>query len=173
MAASPGHSVINSMRRIVQALRHSSRRSEAELGVSSAQLFVLQKLAATPQAISMSDLAALTLTHISSVSVVVSRLVESGLVLKQSSVQDGRRTEVLLSEKGRNFLQNQPRTAQEDLIAAVERLPDGERKILAALLEKLIDDAGFSGTESPMFFEDAVRNHDAREGSFHVAKKDH
>lgn len=158
MTATNGLSVMTSIRRIVQALRNSSRKSESELGFSSAQLFVLQKLTEIEKPVSMSDIASMTLTHISSVSVVVSRLVENGLVLKQPSAQDGRRTEVLISDKGRNFLQNQPRTAQEELIAAVERLPDGERKLLSNLLEKLIEEAGFSSTESPMFFEEVGRN---------------
>ncbi|WP_218110031.1 MarR family winged helix-turn-helix transcriptional regulator [Oligoflexus tunisiensis] len=158
-----GLSVLNSVRRIVQALRISSRHSESQLGLSSAQLFVLQKLSESKTAVSMSELAAMTLTHISSVSVVVSRLADNGLVIKKPSPQDGRRMEVQVSEKGRDLLRIQPRTAQEELIAAVERLPEGERDQLARLLHRLVEEAGFSGTESAMFFEEGDRNSEERD----------
>ena len=39
------HAAMNAVRRIVRALRVSSRASEKALGVSGAQLFVLQQLA--------------------------------------------------------------------------------------------------------------------------------
>lgn len=154
MNENSGTSVLNSIRRIVQALRISSRQVEAQLGLSSAQLFVLQKLAAACRPVSMSEIAAMTLTHISSVSVVVSRLVENDLVNKQPSAQDGRRSEVQVTAKGLAFLQSQPQTAQEVLIAALEGMPEDERSNLAGLLEKLVDEAGFSSTASSMFFED-------------------
>jgi tetratricopeptide (TPR) repeat protein len=63
------------LREIVQALRESSRRAEQRLGISGAQLFVLEKLADAPSQ-SLNDLAARTFTHQSSVSTVVARLVE-------------------------------------------------------------------------------------------------
>ena len=76
--------VLDGVRRIVQALRASSRWAEQHVGLSGAQLFVLQKLAETP-AMSVNELAARTHTHQSSVSMVVSRLVEHGLVTRTRS----------------------------------------------------------------------------------------
>lgn len=155
MTLHSGQSVMDSIRRIVQALRISSRHAESALGLSSAQLFVLQKLSAADRRVSLSELAAMTLTHISSVSVVVTRLVESELLIKSPSPQDGRKMDVQITGKGQAFLESQqPRTAQEELIAAVERMPAWERDLLSKLLEKLITEAGFSDTESSMFFED-------------------
>ena len=48
--------VLDSVRWIFQALRESSRRAERQVGLSGAQLFVLQKLAETP-GISVNELA--------------------------------------------------------------------------------------------------------------------
>jgi DNA-binding MarR family transcriptional regulator len=59
--------VLDAVRRIVQALRESSRQAERQVGLSGAQLFVLQKLAESP-ASSVNELAARTHTHQSSVS---------------------------------------------------------------------------------------------------------
>src|SRR4051812_1869861 len=92
----PGDSaseVAGSLRRIVRAVRVSSHTAEEKLGISGARLFVLQQLAEHPAA-SLSELAALTLTDQSSVSVVVTRLVESGLVARKTSAEDRRRLEL-------------------------------------------------------------------------------
>src|ERR671938_1731164 len=68
---------LDAIRRLVRGLRLAARASEREAGLSAAQLFVLQQLAESP-AESINELAARTLTHQSSVSVVVRRLVERG-----------------------------------------------------------------------------------------------
>ena len=73
--------ILDSIRRLVRMLRVSDRQAQAELGVSGAQLFVLTELGKTP-ALSLNELAARTLTDQSSVSVVVTRLVDAGLVTR-------------------------------------------------------------------------------------------
>src|SRR4051812_49679467 len=65
--------VLDAIRRVVRTLREASRHSDRVVGVSAAQLFVLQRLAGT-RGLSVNELAARTLTHQSSVSVVVSKL---------------------------------------------------------------------------------------------------
>src|SRR5919198_6535518 len=82
--------VIDALRAINQKLRHAERLAEQRLGISGAQLLVLQELATAP-AQSLGDLADRTFTHHSSVSVLVSRLVESGLVIREPSPEDTRR----------------------------------------------------------------------------------
>src|SRR3954454_6799254 len=88
--------VMDSIRRIVRLLRVSARVSERTVGISGAQLFVLQQLADAGPC-SIKELAERTLTHQSSVSVVVSRLIERGLVSRRASESDGRRAEVTLT----------------------------------------------------------------------------
>ena len=73
--------VLDGVRRIVQSLRESSRWAEKHVGMTGAQLFVLQKLEESP-AQSLNDLAARTHTHQSSVSTIVARLVDQGLVTR-------------------------------------------------------------------------------------------
>src|ERR1700736_4643110 len=81
---------LDAFRRIVQMLRMSARDAEERVGLSGAQLFALQQLASMPGA-SVNDLAARTFTHQISVSLVLRRLVERGLVAKVSARDDGRR----------------------------------------------------------------------------------
>ena len=61
---------MNAVRSIVRALRMNTREIESKIGMSLAQLFVLQVLADRP-ARSLNELAERTATHQSSVSVVV------------------------------------------------------------------------------------------------------
>jgi DNA-binding MarR family transcriptional regulator len=147
--------ILDAIRRIVQAVRLSSRRTEHEIGVSGAQLFVLRKLAEAEGVLSISEVAALTLTHLSSVSVVVGRLVDRGFVLRSHSAEDGRRIEIRLSAKGKAFLQrNAPMTMQEHLVKALAMLPAEKRSLLAQLLTSVVAEAGFAHEDASMFFED-------------------
>src|SRR4051812_17880436 len=99
-------SVLDSIRRIVRALRVSSRAAEKQVGLSGAQLFVLQKLAEGERPLSINELAERTLTHQSSVSVVVQRLVAKRLVVVARAPSDRRRTELTLSAAGRRVIAN-------------------------------------------------------------------
>lgn len=146
--------VLTAVRRIVRALRVSSRAAERELGLSGAQLFVLQKLAGARRPLSIGELARKTLTHQSSVSVVVARLVKRGLARSRPSPSDARKLEVALTAKGRALLRRAPGAAQERVIAAVSRLEPGRRARLASLLEQVIEHAGLGEGPAPMFFEE-------------------
>src|SRR5215831_20040400 len=114
--------VMDALRRIVRALRLSARAAEGRLGISGAQLFVLHQLA-DGDASSIDELAARTLTHQSSVSVVVSRLAERGLVIRRTARDDARRTEIALSAAGRAMLRRAPESLQEHLLRALTRMP--------------------------------------------------
>jgi DNA-binding MarR family transcriptional regulator len=147
---------LDSIRRIVRTLRVSSRALEKELGLSGAQLFVLQHVAAVP-AQSISDLAKSTLTDQSSVSVVVSRLIEKKLVMRAPSKTDARRVEISLSAKGRTLLQRAPRPAQTRLIEGLLSLDRTELSRLARSLERLVVSMGAESEAPEMFFEDESR----------------
>src|SRR5881227_730359 len=98
-AMSDSQRILDSIRRLVRMLRVSDRQAQAELGVSGAQLFVLTELGKTP-ALSLNDLAVRTRTDQSSVSVVVTRLVEAGLVSRDRDANDARRLVLTLTKAG-------------------------------------------------------------------------
>ncbi|HET9982187.1 MAG TPA: MarR family transcriptional regulator [Longimicrobiales bacterium] len=145
--------IMDSLRRLVRELRVASRAAERELGISGAQLFVLQQLHERP-ADSVNELSERTHTHQSSVSVVVSRLVDRGLIIREPSEEDGRRMTLRLSAEGRKLLERAPRTVQSRLIEALGRLPADVRTALASGLEAWTREAGISGEPAPFFFED-------------------
>jgi DNA-binding MarR family transcriptional regulator len=147
---------VDAFRRIVQALRVSSRETEHRTGISAAQLFALHQLAGSAGA-SVNQLAALTFTDQSSVSVVVRRLENQGLVTRQTSPNDRRRVRLAVTARGRAVLRRAPEPVQERLIAAIGALPGRRRALLASSLRAIASAIG-NGAEPPaMFFEDHRR----------------
>jgi DNA-binding MarR family transcriptional regulator len=149
---------LDAFRHIVQALR-AGRAGEGSAGLGSAQLFALQQIAEHPD-VSINDVAALTCTHQSSVSVVIQRLVRQRLVAKVASSQDRRRQRVAVTARGRRLLRRSPVAVQERLIAAIAALPAADRRGLARSLSavaRLIVPERLA-PHPPMFFEDHARS---------------
>jgi len=143
--------VINSLRRITQAIRLSSSVVQIKLGITGAQLFVLQQLAEHPVS-SLRELQARTFTDQSSVSVVVSRLVAAGYVTRRRSKTDARRIELALTTSGRGLVRRAPELAQARLVDTLRLLGKREIKVTAAVLERIAREIA-SDEEAAMFFE--------------------
>jgi len=151
-----GRDIIDSIRRIVQVLRISSREAERTVGLTAAQLFVLQRLKGD-NALSLNDLASRTLTHQSSVSVVAQRLADRGLISRIRSTQDARRVELSLTPAGRRLIARAPHAAQEHLLTAVRQLSPAPRRQLAKLLGQLVHEMGLAAEAPMMFFEEGAK----------------
>jgi DNA-binding MarR family transcriptional regulator len=143
---------MDAVRAVVRALRINTRAIELEIGISLAQLFVLQQVAHRP-ATSLNDLAERTATHQSSVSVVVRRLVDRGLVTRRADAADKRRVQIELTADGKKLLVGAPETIQVRLMGALQQLNPAERKQLAQLLSKWLDAAGINYASPPMMGE--------------------
>jgi DNA-binding MarR family transcriptional regulator len=148
--------VLDALRRIVRALRTSSRTVEERLGVSGAQLLVLQRLAEGP-ANSLNDLAERTFTHQSSMSIVVDRLVAKGLVARERSREDARRIVLSLTPAGRALVRGAPRVAHVRLNEAIGKLPAARVRELAVDLRTVVRLMGASEQRAPLFLEEDVR----------------
>jgi DNA-binding MarR family transcriptional regulator len=144
--------ILDSFRRLVQELRLADREAEGKLGLSGAQLFVLQKLGEEPS-MSVNDLAERTRTHQSSVSVVVHRLVDRRLVKRKESQSDRRRLELSITADGKKLLARSRYSPQDRLIDGIESMPARDRKQLAGLLTELVEAMGISAHPPEMFFE--------------------
>jgi len=143
--------VINGVRRLDRGLRLAAREVERVTGMSAAQLFVLEQLAAGPAA-SIGHLASRTLTDRSSVSVIVDRLVAARLVSRVQSSGDRRRAEVRITGAGRAVLERAPTPPAEMLVAALKRMSTADVRRLSVALRNLNQSLGFE--EAPFLFED-------------------
>lgn len=155
MSENESEIILHALREIVQGLRIFSLQIEHETGISGAQLFVLQKIHEANRPLSLSEVARLTLTHISSVSVVVRKLHEQKFIKKLSAEQDQRKSVISLDKKGLQLLKLQPKTAQHALIAAIQSLDTADQKMLAKLLSVVSKRAKLTLPLAPMFFEES------------------
>jgi len=144
--------VMDSLRRIVLALRVWAREAEGRSGVSGAQVFVLENLATEPGQ-SVTRLAERTLTSKAAVSVVVSKLVDKGLVRRKPSNVDGRSVVLDLTAAGRRALDGSPESPAGHVVAALKRLPKAELAELSRLMEDLVAELGIAAMEPRMMFE--------------------
>ena len=147
---------MDSLRQIVHALEIGSRAAQITVGLSGAQLLVLQTLDAAG-VMSINELAQKSHTHQSSVSVVVSRLTEAGLVKRAAAPGDARRLELSVTGAGRKALQAGFVTPQQRLMASLESMPPTRVGELRTLLDELIRLSGMDSETPPMFFEGAKR----------------
>jgi DNA-binding MarR family transcriptional regulator len=141
------------LRRIVRMLRLAERDAEAGHHLSSAQLFVLSSLAASPAA-SLGELAGRTYTDQSSVSTVVAKLVKRKLVVRTLAKTDRRRTELRLTAAGERVVKTAPKLPQALIASAVSAMPAKQRRELVRALENLVAKIGASAVEPRMLFED-------------------
>jgi DNA-binding MarR family transcriptional regulator len=153
--------VVDCLRRLVHGLRVSSHAAERDLGVTGAQLFVLRELAAEP-GVSIRRLSERTLTDASSVSVVVARLVENGLVIRRSDEHDARRSVLVVSRNGLKLLGRAPAPYQEHLIAALRDMPAARVRSLGRMLSELVDTLEPTPGAAPLFFEEGPKKKRSR-----------
>lgn len=134
-------SIVDSIRAVVRDLRISGRESEQKLGVSGAQLNVLEELSESP-ALSINELAARTFTHQSSASTIVSRLVERRLVTRNADRGDARKLSISLTAAGRAVLRKAPQVGHTSLVAGLRKLSRSDLKLLANSLSVLTEAMG-------------------------------
>lgn len=140
--------VLDSLRWIVRDLRLA--QASGPEGLSTAQAFVLEVLRERGP-LTVGELALATATDPSSVSVVVHKLEEKGLVAKAASPLDRRRQVVNLTAAGSRTRKGAPAPAQFRLLERLEALEPEERRRLAELLERIAPPE--AGEAAPMFLE--------------------
>ncbi len=157
---------LDALRRIIQALRLAAPAASRRGRLSSAQLFALQQIAEHPGA-SVNDVAALTFTHQSSVSVVIQRLVAGGLVAKVAVDEDRRRQRLDVTARGRRALADTPAAVQERLIDAIAGLASEKRRALAGALSMVARAVTprDAGAHPPMLLEENARRARSRSRS--------
>jgi len=143
---------MDALRRLVSALRGAGRTAVLNVGVTGAQLFVLQSLADSPGQ-SVSELAERTGTRQNTVSEVIARLVRRGLVRREVATDDARRAVVSLTPAGRAIVRKAPSTTQSVLLKAFLGLSATQRRTLTGSLEAWVAAARLENEPPTMFFE--------------------
>lgn len=133
---SNSNALLVALRQINRAIDLQSKKLEKETGQTTPQLLLLKALAkdgrAKPSVIAKS----VHLSH-ATVTSIVDRLEKSGMVSREKSENDGRSVDVVLTEKGRQCIENAPELLQEDFLRSLSKLEPWEQNLLISSVQRI------------------------------------
>jgi DNA-binding MarR family transcriptional regulator len=130
--------ITQKLRVVFRAVQAHSKIVERQCGLSSAKLWMMWELFATP-GLKVSELARALTIHPSTCSNMLDQLEDKGLVRRDRSKIDQRAVHLYLTEEGARVLAKAPRPAQGTLSDALEQLSDETLQNLEDGLNTLID----------------------------------
>ncbi len=141
--------VMDCLRRMVRALQTASRSRSTRVNLSGAQLWILQQIGETP-GISLTQLAAQTLTNASTVSEMAARMVRAGYVRRMSHRADARKIHLTLTNRGAAVLRGSPPPVQEKITTALLSLSPQKLSRLADDFEAWVSESRLQRTPATM-----------------------
>jgi len=121
--------VLRNFRVIYGSVRQHFRSVQKSCGISGSQLWIMHEVAKAP-GIGVSDLAARLSIHQSTGSLLVEKLVRSGMVRKTKSNSDQRRVGLQLTAKGQRCVKRAPGPAEGVLPEAIAGLSQAQARSL-------------------------------------------
>lgn len=137
--AMPNHDIadqiIIALRRVIRAVDLHSRTLVQSHGLTGPQALILKALQINP--IAVSELAARVSLSVATVTDILNRLEQRGLITRIRDEQDRRRVLVSAAPAGLELLQSSPPLLQERFVATLDTLQDWEQTMLLASLQRL------------------------------------
>ncbi len=145
------------LRAVVGELSTSARSLEKRTGVTNAQLFVLQALAAASGPMTIGELQLAVRSGQSAVSIIVGRLERAGMVTRGTADDDRRRRAVALTSKGARLAKRGPTPPMARVMDGLTELSEAELRQLAVGLKALARTLGALADDPPLMFETPIR----------------
>lgn len=125
---------------IEHGLQRVSKRMNATLGITGGQRLVLLVVERFP-GLSARDLADALHLHPSTITGVLQRLEQKGLLEREQDARDNRRVHLHIRNKGKVFTRRRTHTVESAVTRALSRIPDRQirdaRKVLALIADAL------------------------------------
>jgi DNA-binding MarR family transcriptional regulator len=158
--------VLIAIRRIIQSVDLHSRYLVRQFGLTGPQLIVLQVIA-TRGEISISEIAKAVSLGQPTVTGILERLENRGLIIRRRSKSDKRRIYISATEACKKLLEKAPPPMQEHFIQSFKTLEDWEQTMILAALQRIVslmdaktiqvapilDEAGTIYEDSEKYFE--------------------
>lgn len=154
-AALDGAEVVNNLRRLFKAIQEYSKAILRQTGLSAPQVWVLNVLDGAP-GLSLNELSERLFAHPSTVSGIIDRLEERGVVRRERDPDDGRGVRLSLTPRGQRMVTGSPPPVQVGLRSALERMPAAQLRQLRRSLDHLVRETAARGVEAPFFETDAA-----------------
>jgi DNA-binding MarR family transcriptional regulator len=124
------------LRRILRATELNSRKLAQESELTTSQLLVLQHVSQQGRALPSEVAKAVALKQ-ATVTVVVNKLQDAGLVTRSRDTHDRRRVWIELTDAGVAALESSPDLLQHRFVQGFESLEDWEQSMIIAALERV------------------------------------
>jgi DNA-binding MarR family transcriptional regulator len=124
------------LRRIIRATDSSAKNLARETGLTTSQLLVLQLLE-SGELLTIGDIAKLVNLSQGTVTIIVDRLEERGLVARNKGKQDKRKVFVEITAGGRDTLAQAPKLLQTTFVENFARLAEWEQSYILAALDRV------------------------------------
>lgn len=130
--------ILVKLRKIIRSINLESKKIQKDFGISIPQLLVLQFLSKqTDYRASGKDIKTYINLNASTVTGIVHRLEDNGLVARLPNTEDKRAMFVTLTAKGAELLKTSPTTLQEKMSKRLQKLSAKQIKELNASIEVL------------------------------------
>ena len=147
-------SALHGVRALVGGMRRSARAIESSVGLSNAQLFLLEQMAADGPH-SVAALGRRLHVRANTISMTVAKLVERGLA-RRTVGDDRRRVLVAITPQGRRLLGRAPEPPTTRLLTALEAMPPRDLRALVRGLESLAAAMRLDPARAPLMFEETA-----------------
>ncbi|WP_339689303.1 MarR family transcriptional regulator [uncultured Parasphingorhabdus sp.] len=124
------------LRQINRAIDLHSKKLERETGQTTPQLLLLKALEKDGRAKPSVIAKTVHLSH-ATVTSIVDRLEKSAMVTREKSEDDRRSVEIVLTEKGRDCIENAPELLQEDFLLSLSQLESWEQNLLISSVQRI------------------------------------
>lgn len=126
-------SILVSLRRITRAIDLQSKKLQQKLGLTVSQLRILQTLRKEGQ-LSSSAIAKITMLSQATVTAILDRMEQGGLITRERSTDDKRVVNIRISDKGLKELSAAPELPQAGFLREFRCLEDREKSLLVSSL---------------------------------------
>lgn len=130
------NSALVALRRILRVTELNARKLAHEAELTTSQLLVLQHVSQGGRALPSEVANAVALKQ-ATVTVVVNKLEDAGLVTRTRDTDDRRRIWIELTAAGRAALEHSPDLLQHRFVHGFESLQDWEQSMIIAVLERV------------------------------------
>lgn len=129
--------VMIALRKIIQALDLNSRQLVKRVGLTGPQLVILQEIAHMGEA-NMGKIAQAVSLSQATVTGILKRMEERGLLVRQRSQHDKRQVLVSITDNGKTVLAKAPPLMQETFVERFYGLQEWEQNMILVSLQRLV-----------------------------------
>ena len=154
--------VLIALRRIIQAIDLYSRSLVKRHGITGPQLVILQELSKHSE-MSVGELAKAISLGQATVTGILDRLENRGLIIRRKSDDDKRKVLIAPTEESHKMIATTPSPLQQTFVTQFEKLQDWEKNMILAVLQKIVAMMDAKSIEAyPLLTTESLDNLDER-----------